>query len=443
MRTRGLRLGRLAGVEINADFGVLLICAFLAWSFSSGLLPAAVPGHVAITYWSVGTVGAIAFIASLLGHEMSHSMIAKRNGLTVEGITLWMFGGVAVFSGEPKGPGAEFRIAAAGPAASFAIGAAFWGAAAAFANTLPDLWVVMLGWLGVINVFLAVFNLLPGAPLDGGRILGSIIWKVRGDRAAGRQGAAQVGKVLGLLLVAGGIAEMIFTDSGVSGIWTAMIGWFLFNAARNESSYYAAERSMAGVSVASVMLSPVQVAVSWSSVAAVVNGPFATSEQTFVPVTDATGRVVGVVHLDQLKRVPAQNWQTVTAADVMESPPNAAWVEVSDSMSHAMELMAQSGYAFVVDGSDLVGLIGPDEIERAAKDGPHRKTKGGPHRETKSPTTPAEPVSTPAAMPASPPLADPVHAVPPTSAQPAPAGRTVPPPPPPAPSQSWSPPGNQ
>ncbi len=435
MRTRGLRLGRLAGVEVSADFGVLLICAFLAWSFSSGLLPAAVPGHVSITYWSVGTVGAIAFIASLLGHEMAHSMIARRNGLTVEGITLWMFGGVAVFSGETKGPGAEFRIAAAGPAASLAIGAAFWGSAVAFSNMLPELWVVMLGWLGVINVFLAVFNLLPGAPLDGGRILGSIIWKVRGDRAAGRHGAAQVGKVLGLLLVAGGIAEMIFTKSSVSGIWTAMIGWFLFNAARNESTYYAAERSMAGVSVASVMLSPVQVAVSWSSVAAVVNGPFATSEQTFVPITDATGRVVGVVHLDQLKRVPADQWQTLTAAEVMESPPNAAWVEVGDSMGHAMELMAQSGHAFVVDGSDLVGLIGPDEIERAASDGPRRASE--------SPPTPAEPVSAPSTMPASPPLADPVHAAPPGSAQRTPAGGPVPPPPPRAPSQSWSPPGDQ
>lgn len=397
MRTRGLRLGRIAGVEVNADYGVLLICAFLAYSFANGLLPGAVAGHVPATYWSIGTIGALAFMASLLGHEMAHSVVARRNGLTVEGITLWMFGGVAIFSGEPKGPGAEFRIAAAGPAASFVIGGALWGSAIALTNTaMPELWIVMLGWLGVINVFLAVFNLLPGAPLDGGRILGSILWKVRGDRATGRYGAAQVGKGIALLLVALGIAQVVRSED-LSGIWTAMVGWFLFTAAKSESAHYSAERSMAGITVGAVMASPVQVATSWSTVKQVIEGPFAHSTQKLVPVTDVTGKVVGTLQLDQLTSIPAENWATTVAADVMQSPPGVEWLEPDDSMVMALQHLGPVGYAFVISGRDLVGMIGPEEIQRAA----HLAAAGKSRRpQSWTPATPS-----PDAPPTSPPMA--------------------------------------
>ncbi len=400
MRTSGLRLGRLAGIEVSADLGVLVIGTLLAWSLAAGILPESVPGHVGATYWSVAAVGAIAFLASLLGHEMAHSVVARRNGLTVKGITLWMLGGVAMLSGETKGPGAEFRIAAAGPAASLLIGGIFWGVAELGSGTLPELWVVMLGWLGVINIFLAAFNLLPGAPLDGGRILGAILWKIRGERAAGLFGAAQVGKVLGILVIVAGGVEVIYTEN-FSGVWLILIGVFLYNAARSEAGYYAAQRSLTGVPVSKVMLSPVQVAPSWSTVGQIVNGPFASTTQTLVPVVDATGQVIGVIHLDQIRRIPAEQWNSLVVADVMESPPQAAWLADTDSMDDAVTALAESPYAFVLSGQSLVGVLGREQVERAmtlgirAAPGTSQPAASqmGPSQPAPTPTAPTPPVS--------------------------------------------------
>jgi len=378
MNPRGVRLGRILGIDISADLGVLLIGGFLAWNFSSFLLPTAVPGHVSLTYWSVGIVGAILFLASLLGHEMSHSVVARRNGLEVEGITLWLFGGVATLKGDPEGPGAEFRIAAAGPASSVVIGALFWGASWGLAALGgPDVWVVMLAWLGVINVFLAVFNLLPGAPLDGGRILGSVLWKLRGDRVTGRLGAAQVGKFIALLLILAGFAEMWLTES-LGGIWTAMIGWFLYNAARAEANFYGAERAVAGLTVAGAMLAPVQVASTWTSVAKVVEGPLAHTSQTAVPVVDVSGQVRGLVLLEQVKRIPAERWDATQAADVMVPIDQVTLLDPAEAMTDVVEQVGWWGYGLVLDGRDLVGMVGPAEVRRAVELGGVRRRMGGP-----------------------------------------------------------------
>ncbi|MCZ7631776.1 MAG: site-2 protease family protein [Microthrixaceae bacterium] len=207
MPSRGVYLGRIAGVEVFAQLSTLVIAGLLTWSFASGLLPASVPDRLPVVYWSVAIVGALLFLASLLGHELSHSVVARHNGVEVEGITLWLFGGVASLKGHAPGPGAEFRIAVAGPVASLVIAAvSAAGSAVVYLFDGPQAWVVMLGYLAVLNGFLAVFNLLPGAPLDGGRILGSILWKLRGDRASGMAGAAKAGTVVAGLIVAGGFA---------------------------------------------------------------------------------------------------------------------------------------------------------------------------------------------------------------------------------------------
>jgi Zn-dependent protease len=370
-----VRLGRIFGIEVSADLGVLLIGGFLAWNFSTFVLPSAVPGHVGMTYWSVGIVGAVLFLASLLGHEMSHSVVARRNGLEVDGITLWLFGGVATLRGDPEGPGAEFRIAAAGPASSIVMGALFWGASWALSAVGgPDVWVVMLAWLGLINVFLAVFNLLPGSPLDGGRILGSVLWKVRGDRITGRLGAAQVGKVIAVLLILAGFAEMWLTES-FGGIWTAMIGWFLFNAARAEANFYSTERAVAGLTVAGAMLSPVQVCTTWTTIDKVVEGPLAHSAQSAVPVVDVAGQVRGLLLLEQIKRIPAERWTTTQAADAMVPSAQVAMLDPTSPMTEVVEQVGWWGYGLVIEGRDLVGMVGPAEVRRAVELGGVRHRK--------------------------------------------------------------------
>lgn len=373
MNGRGIRLGKIAGIEVSADLGVLVIGAFLTWSFSTGVLPAAVPGLEGLTYWLVGAVGTVVFLASLLGHELSHSLVARRNGLRVDGITLWLFGGVARLDGEPKGPGAEFRIAAAGPLASVVFGGALWGLAVGLrAIGGPEVWVVMLGWLGLINVVLAVFNLLPGSPLDGGRILGSVLWKLKGDRAWGRWGAAQVGQVLAVLLIAAGIAEMWFTRS-LGGLWTALIGWFLLNAARAEAAYYRAERAVGGLTVAGAMLTPVQVATTWSTIDRVVEGPFAHTSQSAVPVVDGTGQVRGLLLMAAVKRLPAEQWANTQAVDVMVPLVGIAILDPAEPMTEALRQMGSWGYGLVLSGRELVGMLGPHEVRRAVELGSARR----------------------------------------------------------------------
>lgn len=244
MRQGGLRLGRILGIEVSANLGVLVIGALLAWSLAATVLPSNAPGMVDRSYWAAGVLGALLFLGSLLAHELAHSVVAQRNGVEVRGITLWMFGGVSEMAEDPATPGADFRITAAGPATSLALGGIFLGiGAACSAVGVQDIYVVLTSWLGLINLVLGVFNLLPGAPLDGGRLVAVGLWKWHGDRLRGQIGAAKAGRVVGIGLVGLGIAEM-YQFGGFSGLWTILIGWFLFNTARNELAYYDHLRSI-------------------------------------------------------------------------------------------------------------------------------------------------------------------------------------------------------
>lgn len=373
-------------MDVSAQLSTLVIAGLLTWSFATGLLPASVPDRVPVVYWSVAIVGALLFLASLLGHELSHSVVAKRNGVGVEGITLWLFGGVASLQGHPPGPGAEFRIAAAGPAASLLFGAVSLGGSI-LVDVLggPQAWVVMLGYLALLNGFLALFNLLPGAPLDGGRILGSILWKIRGDRATGMAGAAKTGTVVAGLIVAAGFAEMWLSGS-YGGLWTILIGVFLFNAARAEAGYYDAERALRGVTAHSVMLHPVQVTSTWSTVASAVHGPFAASTQSVLPVVDATQQIRGMLSMDKVRATPAESWGTTEVANLMTDLATTPMVGPADPVTQVIEQLGASRHALVLDQGRLVGLIGPEEIRNWMKmaqgaGAPGSQTGGAPaHR---------------------------------------------------------------
>lgn len=375
-------------MPVSADPSVLLIGGLLAWLFASDMLPSVAPGHVGATYWSVGILGALLFLVSLLGHELSHAVIAQRNDVGVQGITLWLFGGVAQLDGEPKRPGAEFRIAAAGPAMSIAIGLVLYGAARGL-NALggPDVWVAMLGWLGIINVLLAAFNLLPGAPLDGGRILGSILWKLRGSRPVGMAGAAKVGMGLAGLLGLAGVAELFFLR-GFGGVWTILIAWFLFQAARTEGAYYQAERALGGLTVAGAMLSPVQVCSTWSSVASAVEGPFAHTAQSALPVIDATGQIRGLLTMDIVRRVPAEKWADTSIVDIMQPMDQVAVIDPAEPLTAAIEHVGAGGHALVLSGRELVGIIGPAEVKRSVE---MHKAGGAARGGGPPPTPPAAP----------------------------------------------------
>jgi Zn-dependent protease len=200
-------LGRVAGIRIGAHWSVLVMVVLIGWLLGAQVLPGLVSREPAAVYWAVAVPGAVAFLAALLAHELAHSLVARRHGVRVTSITLWALGGVSELGGEPPTARADLLIAAAGPATSLAAGAIFGGLAAAVrAGGGPAIAVAALGWLAVMNVFLAVFNLLPGAPLDGGRILRAALWMRHGDRARAAQSAAAAGRVLGAVLIAAGMA---------------------------------------------------------------------------------------------------------------------------------------------------------------------------------------------------------------------------------------------
>ncbi len=230
----GVKVGRVAGIEVRLDWSVAVIVWLLAWSLAGDALPSAASGYSTWVYWTVGAAAAVLFVLSLLAHELSHSVVAQHHGVEVRDITLWMLGGMSSLSGEPNDAGTEFRIAAAGPLTSLAISIGSFAVAIATAWLgLATVLVVAWVWLGTINGILAVFNLVPAAPLDGGRILTAVLWRRRGDHASAVMSAARAGRFFGVALVGLGLVEFAL-GAVVSGIWLAFVGWFMLSVAHAE-----------------------------------------------------------------------------------------------------------------------------------------------------------------------------------------------------------------
>jgi Zn-dependent protease len=230
-----LHFGRIAGIRIGANWSLLPIFFLIAWSLAVSLLPAAAPGFTGVGYWIFALLTAAAFYASLLAHELSHAFVARRHGVGVKGIVLWLLGGVAQLEGDTPDARSELRVAAAGPAMSLGIAgiaaAAAWILAVVGASSLM---VSAVWWLAGINALLAAFNLLPAFPLDGGRILRALLWRRWSDRLRATAVAARVGQIAGYGLVAVGILEFFAGGGALGGIWLAMIGWFITVAARQQ-----------------------------------------------------------------------------------------------------------------------------------------------------------------------------------------------------------------
>lgn len=390
MRQGSIRLGRIMGVPLAMDLGVLLIGGLITWTLATAVLPASSPGLQSAAYWSVGAIGALMFLGALLAHEIAHAVVARRNGVEVQGITLWMFGGYAQFADDPPGPGAEFRITAAGPATSLGLAAVFAGAGWGLASLgAPGLYVSLFEWLAFINGFLGLFNLLPGAPLDGGRIVASALWKLRGDRVAGHMGAATAGKFVGLGLIGIGVFELL-SFGGISGIWTVLIGWFLFNSARAEHAHYSGERAMGDMTVADAMTADPPRVASWTTVAEMVDGPFRHTHHSAVAVTDGRGHGTGLVTMQDVRRLPAEQWATTTAAQLMATAGPPSVLAPGERLADAVVRIdpARGGHAVVVSDGTLVGLLGPDGVRRAIEVG----RLGGSRRRA---TPPPPPVSVP------------------------------------------------
>jgi Zn-dependent protease len=365
--TASVRFGRIAGIPVGASWSALLIAALIAWSLAGSLLPAEVPGLAPAAYWLAGLVGAGLFLGSLLAHEIGHALVARRAGLAVRGITLWLLGGVAQLEDEPASPADELRVAVVGPAVSLALGLGFGLVAAVLAVAGgPAVAVTLAGWLALANGVLALFNLLPAAPLDGGRVLRGLLWRRHGNRTRASVTASTAGVWVGGGLVAYGLLGT-FTGWGVGTLWTALVGWFLVTAARQERDHAVLRSDLGGLRADQVMAPAPPAAPAWFTVDAFLRTYVHPWRAAALPLRSFDGQPAGVVTAAALEAVPPERRHIVRAGDV--AIPMAALLVVAPDQpvaDLAARLAATPTVVAVVDGGRLLGLITPAALARAA-----------------------------------------------------------------------------
>ena len=368
--TASLRFGRIAGIPVGASWSALLIAGLIAWSLAGSLLPAEVPGLAPAAYWLAGLAGAGLFLGSLLAHEVGHALVARRAGLTVRGITLWLLGGVALLEDEPATPGDELRVALVGPAVSLALAVAFGlaGVAGSLA-ALPAAAVTVAAWLAVANAALALFNLLPAAPLDGGRVLRGLLWRRHGSRVRASLTATKAGVWVGAGLVAYGLIGT-FTGWGIGTLWTALVGWFLMGAARQERDHAVARSGLEGLRADQVMTPAPPAAPAWFTVDAFLRNYVEPWQAAALPLRSFDGHPAGVVTAAALAAVPADRRHIVRAGDVAIGVPALVMVTPDQPVTDLLaRLAAGRTVAAVVAGGQLLGLITPADLARAAAGG--------------------------------------------------------------------------
>ncbi len=361
-----LRLGRIGGVAVDASWTVLVIVWLLAWSLAAYTLPEAAPGFGQGVYWTVGFVAALGLVASILAHELSHAVVANHHGVRVEEITLWMFGGLARLSSQARDAGTELRIALAGPAMSVAIGVGSLALAALSAGVGgPELLTASLGWLGMLNVVLAVFNLLPGAPLDGGRVLAAVLWQRSGDERLARKRAAHAGQLLGQVLIGLGVVQFVL-GAGVGGLWLVLIGWFLTTAAHAEETQVDLVSTFEDVRVADVMTKDVRTVDGELTVADFVHHDAITAHVSSFPVVDRRGQLLGLVTLRRLRQLPREAWATTTVGSVAVGLEQLAVARPDELLVDVLPRAgAGDGRVLVVEGERLVGIVTPTDVTTA------------------------------------------------------------------------------
>lgn len=362
-----VRLGRFAGIPVGVHWSVLVIMLLLVQGLAMSVLPDSAAGYDTALYWGVAAIVAGLFMAALLAHELAHALVARHYGVRVKAITLWLLGGVSELDGQAPHARGDLLIALAGPLVSLA-GAGVFAAAAFLASAwgAGSLGVAALAWLAVVNAALGLFNLLPGAPLDGGRVLAAILWWVRGDRAAARRAAGRAGMVVGALLVVAGTADVLLA-ANLGGLWLVLLGWFLGSAARVESTEWELRDTLAGVGVGDVMTTPAVYGYTSQSVAGFVSTVARQQPHRTYPVLDLDGRLDGMVSLARLARVPVADRDTVRLRDVQLPVAQATVLAPATPLVDAAPALLGGRHrlAAVAVGGHLSGVISAGDVARA------------------------------------------------------------------------------
>ena len=357
MNGRSITLFQLLGFKVRVDFSWLFLAVLVTWSLALGAFPLWYEGLAPATYWAMGVAGMIGLVFSLVFHELSHSLVARRYGLPIKGITLFIFGGVAEMSDEPPSAQAEFAVAIAGPIMSFAIGGVC-GIATLFGPGvgLPVEATLVIGYLALLNVLLALFNLVPAFPLDGGRMLRSALWYWKGDLRYATRVTSAIGGGFGILLIILGVVGVL--SGNVFALWYVLIGLFVRNAAQMSYQQLLLRRALEGETVERFMhRDPITVPRA-ISVTELVEGYVYRHHHKMFPVVD-DDRLVGCVTTRQIQQLPRDEWNRTTVGALAQSCSADNSVPPDEDAMKALSLMSKNGLSrvLVVDQERLVGIL--------------------------------------------------------------------------------------
>jgi Zn-dependent protease len=366
--TGGIRIGRLFGIEIAIHPSWFIILALFAFTLANGFFPNTYEDWSRLTAWIVAIIATVLLFATVLAHELGHSLVARRQGITVTGITLFLLGGVASIEKEAATPGREAVLAGVGPLVSIAIGAVCWGLSALLPG--PEQVVAILYYLGIANVSLAIFNLLPGFPLDGGRVLRALLWWRNHSFERATKQATIVGQAFGVGLIVLG-AVQILSGAGLGGLWLAFVGWILIQAARASASQAVLQHQLAGVPTASIMTRPSEWVSPYVTLSYAAEGHFTDFDTRCLPVRPEREdqSFDGLICGADLARMPRQEWDTDRVRDVMVPAEKLLTVTPETPADEALRLLARDDVdrLAVVDADGrLVGFVDDTAIARYA-----------------------------------------------------------------------------
>jgi Zn-dependent protease/CBS domain-containing protein len=356
-----LRLGRIFGIEILLDYSWFIVFVLVTWSLARAYFPAAHPGWPSATYWIMGILTSLLFFASVVFHELAHSLVSRAHGTPVRDITLFIFGGAARLSEEPKSARAELRMALAGPASSLVLTALFgllwWSSLGG-----QGLFHALAGWLARINAILAIFNLIPGFPLDGGRVLRAIAWSATGDLRRATKIAAGLGQIVAFGFIFLGIWQ-IFRGNWADGLWVAFIGWFLNSAAIGSLQQVIVQDLLKGHTVREVMMTDCPHLPRQLTIDLVVDQIIFRGGRRCFPVLEG-GQVQGLLTLQNIREVPRNRWPATRVQDVMIPKAELKAVRPDEELATVLSRMANEDVNQfpVMENGQLVGMVARDNL---------------------------------------------------------------------------------
>ncbi|WP_323135926.1 MULTISPECIES: site-2 protease family protein [unclassified Streptomyces] len=361
-----IRIGSVRGLELRAHWSVPLIMLLFAYGLGSRTLPAYAPGLAPVVYAVAGVIGALLLLVSLVAHEVAHALTARRSAIPVRDITLWALGGMTRMQ-RPETPRAALAVAVSGPLTSLVLGGAALGVAAGVGAGGWRIPAVVLAWLGGTNLLLGVFNLLPAAPLDGGRVLQAALWWCTGDEDRAWRVAGRSGQVIGTgLAVVGWLA---FVRGVPGGLWLMVIGWFVALTAAAERRWAELRTALRGIRVREAMTSPAATGADWLTVDRFLSDVAPQSGHTVLPLVDFEGRPSGVIRLRRLSALPSQQRETLRIREVATPLSQCTLATPDELLTEVLDRLGSGGGLpiLVTDSGRLDGIVTAHDIHRVAQ----------------------------------------------------------------------------